>query len=542
MRRGVLSRVIIFSALALLSLLFLAPNFLGKKDSSGTVEMPGWWPSFLPSEPIHLGLDLQGGSHLVLEVKLDKAVENHMERLKTDLINSFREKGISGVSVERVDATQLQIKAAAASVERVRSILKADFANLSEVKTPQTSAAGTDFYMTLNREETRALRDYIVDQSLETIRNRIDQFGVSEPIIQRQGINTILVQLPGIQDPQRAKDIIGKTALLEFKLVDDNVNPEEAVKNGPPPGRQVLFGQVGKGAAGASPAKVPYVLEARTLMTGEYIQDAKVRPGQQLQGPYVELILNDQGARLFEQITAANVKRRMAIVLDNNVYSAPVIQERIGGGRASITGSFDIKEARDLSIVLRAGALPAPVEIVEERTVGPSLGRDSITQGLTSFAVGGALVVLFMIAYYKGAGLVADVALVFNVLFMVAILAGFQAVLTLPGIAGIVLTIGMAVDANVLINERIREEIRAGRSVRSAIEAGYQNALPAILDSNVTTFLSGVILFQFGTGPIKGFAVTLCVGILTTVVTAVYLTRVYYDYRIGARRLERISI
>jgi preprotein translocase subunit SecD len=542
MRRGVLSRVIIFSALALLSLLFLAPNFLGKKDSSGTVEMPGWWPSFLPSDAIHLGLDLQGGSHLVLEVKLDKAVENHMERLKNELTNSFREKGISGVSVERVDATQLQIKAAAASVERVRSILKADFANLSEVKTPQTSAAGTDFYMTLNREETRALRDYIVDQSLETIRNRIDQFGVSEPIIQRQGINTILVQLPGIQDPQRAKDIIGKTALLEFKLVDDNVNPEEAVKNGPPPGRQVLFGQVGKGAAGASPAKVPYVLEARTLMTGEYIQDAKVRPGQQLQGPYVELILNDQGARLFEQITAANVKRRMAIVLDNNVYSAPVIQERIGGGRASITGSFDIKEARDLSIVLRAGALPAPVEIVEERTVGPSLGRDSITQGLTSFAVGGALVVLFMIAYYKGAGLVADVALVFNVLFMAAILAGFQAVLTLPGIAGIVLTIGMAVDANVLINERIREEIRAGRSVRSAIEAGYQNALPAILDSNVTTFLSGVILFQFGTGPIKGFAVTLCVGILTTVVTAVYLTRVYYDYRIGARRLERISI
>jgi len=542
MRRGVLSRVIIFSALALLSLLFLAPNFLGKKDSSGTVEMPGWWPSFLPSDAIHLGLDLQGGSHLVLEVKLDKAVENHMERLKNELTNSFREKGISGVSVERVDATQLQIKAAAASVERVRSILKADFANLSEVKTPQTSAAGTDFYMTLNREETRALRDYIVDQSLETIRNRIDQFGVSEPIIQRQGINTILVQLPGIQDPQRAKDIIGKTALLEFKLVDDNVNPEEAVKNGPPPGRQVLFGQVGKGAAGASPAKVPYVLEARTLMTGEYIQDAKVRPGQQLQGPYVELILNDQGARLFEQITAANVKRRMAIVLDNNVYSAPVIQERIGGGRASITGSFDIKEARDLSIVLRAGALPAPVEIVEERTVGPSLGRDSITQGLTSFAVGGALVVLFMIAYYKGAGLVADVALVFNVLFMAAILAGFQAVLTLPGIAGIVLTIGMAVDANVLINERIREEIRAGRSVRSAIEAGYQNALPAILDSNVTTFLSGVILFQFGTGPIKGFAVTLCVGILTTVVTAVYLTRVYYDYRIGAHRLERISI
>jgi preprotein translocase subunit SecD len=277
-------------------------------------------------------------------------------------------------------------------------------------------------------------------------------------------------------------------------------------------------------------------------MTGEYIADARVRPSTQLQGPYVELILNAGGARLFEQITGANVRRRLAIVLDNRVYSAPVIQERIGGGRASITGSFDIKEARDLAIILRAGALPAPVEIVEERTVGPSLGQDSIRQGVKSFIVGGALVIVFMIAYYKGAGLVAVMALLFNVLFLIAILAGFQAVLTLPGIAGIVLTLGMAVDANVLINERIREELRAGRAPRSAVEAGYQHALPAILDSNVTTFLSGVILFQFGTGPIKGFAVTLCVGILTTVITAVYLTRIYYDYRATSRKLARVSI
>ena len=285
-----------------------------------------------------------------------------------------------------------------------------------------------------------------------------------------------------------------------------------------------------------------YVVESRTLMTGEYIADARVRPSTQLQGPYVELILNATGSRLFEQITGANVRRRLAIVLDNRVYSAPVIQERIGGGRASITGSFDIKEARDLAIILRAGALPAPVEIVEERTVGPSLGQDSIRQGINSFILGGALVVVFMIAYYKGAGVVAVVALLFNVLFMSAILAGFQAVLTLPGIAGIVLTVGMAVDANVLINERIREELRAGRAPRSAVEAGYQHALPAILDSNVTTFLSGVILFQFGTGPIKGFAVTLCVGILTTVITAVYLTRIYYDYRASPGNLRSVSI
>ncbi len=533
MRRGVTVRLALFIIATLVSLVYLAPTFVRN--------LPPWWSSFLPADRIHLGLDLQGGSHLVLEVKVDKAIENNVERLKADLTNVLRDRGISGVSVERVQDTQLQLKVPAASVERVRGLLKSDFANLTVLNT-QTSGGTTDFFLTLSKEEIRSLRDYAVDQSLETIRNRIDQFGVSEPIIQRQGQQDILIQLPGIQDPERAKDIIGKTALLEFKLVDDAANVDDALKNGPPPGDQILYGYTGKGEGGVGGEKTPYVVQARTLMTGEYITDARVRPSSQLQGPYVELILNSTGARLFEQITAANVKRRLAIVLDNRVYSAPVIQERIGGGRASITGSFDIKEARDLAIILRAGALPAPVEIVEERTVGPSLGQDSIRQGITSFIVGGALVVVFMVAYYKGAGVVAVVAVIFNIFYMLAILAGFQAVLTLPGIAGIVLTIGMAVDANVLINERIREELRAGRAVRSAIEAGYQNALPAILDSNVTTFLSGVILFQFGTGPIKGFAVTLCVGIITTVVTAVYLTRIYYDYRIVTRRLDRISV
>jgi preprotein translocase subunit SecD len=533
MRQSVLTRLILFGLATLAAVIFLVPTFVGS--------LPGWWSSVLPSDKIHLGLDLQGGSHLVLEVKVDKAVENHVERLRGELANALREKAISGVTVERVEGTLLQVKVPASDVERVRGILKSDFGNLVEAKTPQTNTAGRDFFLTLSKEELRSVRDYAIDQSLETIRNRIDQFGVSEPIIQRQGQTNILIQLPGIQDPERAKEIIGKTALLEFKLVDDNANAVEAANSGAPPGREVLYGHVGKGE-GAGADKVPYVLEPRALMTGEYIQDARVRPAQQLSGASVELILNNAGGRLFEQITSANVKRRLAIVLDNRVYSAPVIQERIGGGRASITGNFDIKEARDLSIVLRAGALPAPVEIAEERTVGPSLGQDSISQGMTSFIVGGALVIIFMIAYYKGAGLLANFAVIFNILYMVAVLAGFQAVLTLPGIAGIVLTIGMAVDANVLINERIREELRAGRAVRSAIEAGYQNALPAILDSNITTFLSGVILFQFGTGPIKGFAVTLCIGIMTTILTAVYLTRIYYDYRTGSRKLERVSI
>ena len=532
MRQSVLTRAIIFAIAIVAAIIYLVPTFVSP--------LPSWWSSFLPTDRIKLGLDLQGGSHLVLGVKVDKAIENNVERIRGDLINVLREKGVSGVSVERV-VTQIQVKVAATNAERVRGILKSDFGNLVEAKTPQTSGGISEFYLTLSKEELRSLRDYAVDQSLETIRNRIDQFGVSEPIIQREGQENILIQLPGIQDPERAKEIIGKTALLEFKLVDDTVNVEDAIKNGPPPGRQVLYGHAGKGE-GLAAEKQAYVLESRPLMTGEYIQDARVRPAEQLHGASVELILNASGARLFEQITAANVKRRLAIVLDNRVYSAPVIQERIGGGRASITGSFDIKEARDLSIVLRAGALPAPVEILEERTVGPSLGSDSIRQGVISFVVGSSLVIVFMIVYYRGAGAIADVALLFHILFLLAILAALKAVLTMPGIAGIVLIAGMAVDANVLINERIREELRAGRTPRSAIEAGFQHAMPAIIDTNVTTFLSGLILFQFGTGPIKGFAVTLCVGILTTVVTAVYMTRIYYDYRAVTGKLKQISI
>ena len=533
MRQSVLTRATLFGIAILAAIIYLVPTFVNP--------LPSWWSSFLPTDRINLGLDLQGGSHLVLGVKVDKAIENNVERVRGDLANVLREKGVSGVSVERIEGTLLQVRVPSASLERVRGILKSDFGYLVEAKTPQTSAGTTDFYLTLSKEELRSLRDYAVDQSLETIRNRIDQFGVSEPIIQREGQENILIQLPGIQDPERAKEIIGKTALLEFKLVDDTANVEDAIKNGPPPGRQLLYGHAGRGE-GVGTEKQAYVVESRPLMTGEYVQDARVRPAQQLQGASVELILNGAGARLFEQITAANVKRRLAIVLDNRVYSAPVIQERIGGGRASITGNFDIKEARDLSIVLRAGALPAPVEILEERTVGPSLGSDSIRQGVISFVVGASLVIIFMIAYYRGAGALADVALLFHILFLLAILAAFKAVLTMPGIAGIVLIAGMAVDANVLINERIREELHAGRTPRSAIEAGFQHAMPAIIDTNVTTFLSGVILFQFGTGPIKGFAVTLCVGILTTVITAVYMTRIYYDYRAVTGKLKQISI
>jgi len=308
-----------------------------------------------------------------------------------------------------------------------------------------------------------------------------------------------------------------------------------------PSGVQILTGMDVDHRTGRT-ERTRYLVQARTLMTGDTIADAVVRPATQMEGPYVAVEFNARGAKQFDDLTAANVNKRLAIILDNTVYSAPVIRERISGGKASITGNFDIKEARDLAIVLRAGALPAPVTIAEERTVGPSLGKDSIRQGITSFIVGGSLVVLFMLVYYKFAGLLADSALVLNVLFLLALLAAFQATLTLPGIAGIVLTMGMAVDANVLINERLREELRLGKGARAAIDAGYERALPAILDSNITTFLSGLILFQFGSGPIKGFAVSLCIGIVTTVFTAVVCTRVVYDYLLSTRRMETVSV
>src|SRR4029077_10917766 len=307
MRRSVAIRLALFIVATLVSLVYLAPTFVH--------DLPSWWGSFLPTDRIHLGLDLQGGSHLLLEVKVDKAIENNVERIKADLTNVLRDRGISGVSVERVQGTQIQLKVPAASVERVRGLLKSDFANLTVVNT-QASGGTTEFFLTLSKEELRSLRDYAVDQSLETIRNRIDQFGVSEPIIQREGQENIMIQLPGIQDTERAKEIIGKTALLEFKLVDDTANVDDAIKNGPPPGRQLLYGHAGRGE-GAGTEKQAYVLESRPLMTGEYVQDARVRPAQQLQGASVEWILNGAGVRLFEQIPAANVKRRLAIVLDN---------------------------------------------------------------------------------------------------------------------------------------------------------------------------------------------------------------------------------
>ena len=380
-----------------------------------------------------------------------------------------------------------------------------------------------------------------MDQALETIRNRIDQFGVAEPTIQRQGSRNIVVQLPGIKDAERAIQLIGKTARLEFRLVDEQHSVDEALKGRVPEGSEVLYERkVNKQTGEVS--RIPLLLKKQAILTGDALTNAEVKIGSQFNEPYVSIEFDREGARRFERITAENVGKRLAIVLDNSVYSAPVIRERISGGQAQITGSFTIEEARDLAIVLRAGALPAPVRIEYESIVGPSLGQDSIRQGLRAGLIGSMIVVLFMLIYYRLSGLVANVALALNILLLLAGLGYFHATLTLPGIAGIVLTLGMAVDANVLIFERIREEARLGKPPRAAIDAGFARAWSAILDGNVTTLIAAVMLFQFGTGPIKGFAVTLSLGLIANLFTAVFVCKVIFDSALAFRPIQRLSI
>jgi preprotein translocase subunit SecD len=395
--------------------------------------------------------------------------------------------------------------------------------------------------LVLDSKQADQIKKNALDQALETIRNRVDQFGVSEPEITLQGTDRILIQLPGIKDPQRAKSLIGRTALLEFKLVDEEGDVETALKGSIPEGDILLYQRVVDPKTGGV-KKVPYLLREKTLMTGEVLKDARVALDSQFHEPYISMEFDDIGAKLFEQITGANVKKRLAIILDDNVYSAPVIQERIAGGRAQITGRFTTDEANELAIVLRAGALPAPVRIIEERTVGPSLGQDSIRMGIISVIISALLIVLFMIFYYRGSGVIADVALILNTILVFGILALFRATLTLPGIAGLVLSIGMAVDANILIHERIKEELRWGKTPRAAIDQGYHRAFTTIIDSNVTTIIAALFLYQFGTGPVRGFAVTLFWGIVANIFTAVFVTRWVFDFLTLKVKVKRLSI
>ena len=501
-------RILLFVILALTASVFLLPTF---------APAPPWWPW---QQPIRLGLDLRGGTHLLYAVDIDQAIANGVERQRQDLERELREAQVGTVTVER---DQLSIRVRLGNRDKrtqITELIRSRFPNLR-----LTEAANAELNLTLEPREVTRMRDGAVEQALKIIRNRIDQFGVTEPTIQKQGSSQLVVQLPGIQDPQRAKELIGRTAQLEFRLVA--ANPGPSVESLP-----------GKGETEGG----TYRVEKRALLTGDSIVSASVRPGSGMEGMSVDFQFDARGAQVFGDATSANVGRQLAIVLDNHVESAPVIRQAITGGRGQITGNFNVAGAQDLANVLRNGALPAPLKLIEERVVGPSLGRDSIHSGSLSFIVGSTLVFIFMAIYYRGGGLITDLGLLLNVLLLLGAYALFGFTLTLPGIAGIVLTVGMSVDANILILERMREELRLGKSARSAIASGYDRAWSAILDSNITLFLSGVIMFQFGTGPIRGFAVTLCLGILTTLLTSVFATRVVYDWLSSRKQMVTVSV
>ena len=497
------------------------------------------WLLYPPKKTINLGLDLQGGLHLVIGVDVDKAIETQVDRAGNTIRTELEKKGIGASKIERRGTAELLIQLASPAQWKDAQAVWNDMGTFDVKESDQATGR---LVLALKPREVTQLRELSVRQALETIRNRIDQFGVAEPSIQQQGDNRILIQLPGIQDPQRAKELIGKTALLEFKLVDDKADPDAALKGTVPEGDEILY-QRRIDRETKQERKIPYVVQKRVLLTGADLTTARVSIDQNTSEPYVSVEFNNAGAKIFGDATEANVGRRLAIVLDGNVHSAPQIRERIPSGRAQITGGFTTEEATDLAIVLRAGALPAPVQFLEERTVGPSLGADSIRKGLVSTGAAALAVVVFMLLYYRLSGLIADVALALNLLILVAAMAGFHATLTLPGIAGIVLTIGMAVDTNILIFERIREELRSGKTVRAAIDAGFSRAFRTVVDTHVTVLVSAAILYQFGTGPVKGFAVSLAIGILASLFTAVFFTRLIFDLiYMRPRRVESISI
>lgn len=497
------------------------------------------WLAWPLEEKIKLGLDLQGGMHLLLEVETEKAVEFSMEQRTEDIKHAL---GDEDIEVDRVllnkDTNVIRVLLVdAIDTTGAETVLK----NYTALEKKESLRGGLELVYQLREDEISFIHENAVQQGMETIRNRIDEFGVSEPSIQVQGDRRILVQLPGVEDFKAAKDLIGKTARLEFKLINESMSPDTAREKGIPPDNEILFEKV-KDKNGEVIEKIPYLVKKRVLLTGDMLTDAQVRYDQDYNEPYVAINFNSLGGRIFFDVTSQNVKKRLAIILDDNVVSAPVIQEKIAGGRAQVTGRFTTEEAKILAISLRAGALPAPIKYLEERSVGPSLGKDSVEAGINSIMIGMIAVVVFILIYYRLAGVVAVGALVLNLVILLGALAYFGASLTLPGIAGIILTVGMAIDANVLVFERIREEIRLGKTVRAAIDAGFAKAFRTIVDANVTTFIAAIVLFQFGTGPIKGFAITLCIGIAASMFTAVFVSRTTFDTFMSRKKIERLSI
>ncbi len=521
-------RMSLVFAFTFLSLFFLTPTLF--------TQLPGWWKGYMPKDKISLGLDLQGGTHLVLEVETQKALEGYLDLIAGDLEETVRSQNIhmKKISREGIDKVQVVLYDKS-SAEAVRNLIVKKYPDFEATSTIEKDGF-VNMSINLNEKAAQDKKDKSVAQALETIRNRIDQFGVSEPAIQREGINHIVIQLPGIKDANRAIELIGKTARLEFKLVHEGASSEAA-----PEDTEILMEKRVNSSTG-SVTETPLVINKKAIITGDLLTGAQVRIDSQFNKPYVSIDFNSTGARLFDQITATNIGKRFAIILDNTVYSAPVIQERISGGSAQISGSFDEKEAADLAIVLRAGSLPAPVKIIQNVTVGPSLGQDSINKGLLASVVGVALVAVFMMLYYRLSGLVANIGMVLNVVYLLGALAALGATLTLPGIAAIVLLIGMSVDSNVLIFERVKEEIKLGKSAWTSLNAGYDKAFMTIMDSHVTTLITAAVLFQFGTGPVKGFAVSLSLGIIINLFTSLLATKAVFDVVFNRFKVKTLSI
>jgi len=540
MRKGIYFRIGLIISTVILAVIFFLPN------TPLFNYMPDWWKKNLPNKGVVLGLDLRGGSHLIFEVDLKRARQITIERIGLHL-QSLLEKKNFKPSV-KVEGERIFIQPVSDEVKR---LVRENYPDLNLTEQGQ-NIVGELPESAFKRVETTS-----VDQAIEVIRNRIDQLGVAEPVIHKQGENEIVVQLPGVKDPKKALEIIGKTAQLEFKLLDEETTlwrelpslikqgEEEAFLNQwkakLSENNEIVFQKIINKDTGVI-YKRPYIVKKEVLLTGDLLAEAHVSIDQRFNEPYVSLRFNDAGAKIFEEITAKYVKRRLAIILDGNLYSAPVIQERIEGGNAQISGSFTLEEAKDLAIVLRAGALPAPVKLIQNVTVGPTLGKDSIEAGKMAVIIASILVVLFMIVYYRLSGLIADFALILNILLLIGALAALNATLTLPGIAGIALAVGMAVDSNILMFERIREEIRLGKTPKAAIESGYKKAFWTIFDSHVTTLITAAVLFHFGSGPIKGFAVTLSLGVAINLFTALIGTKTVFDFIYIGKERKSLSI
>ncbi len=554
--------------LIVLSIMVLLPTVMKFNEES----------SYPFKSKVNLGLDLQGGLYMVLGIDFKKVFKDEVKGYGRKIEALMKDKDIKASlgdldESDALDPKQTLIFENAKDIEAAKTRIKEFYQGLVRI----TKEDGNKLEIAVSATIKKQIEEQSVGKSIEVIRNRIDEFGVTEPEILSQGNDRIIVQLPGVRDIERAKDLIGKTAKLEFKMVNDKVTGTQLVewmkkteaagikfkkgmrfseyiktmneflKNDIPEGHELAFERKGTRVDGEGENLIPFVVEAAPQITGDDLQDARVEIDQQKNEPHVSMEFKPQGAIRFEKITGDNIGRRMAVILDGNVYSAPNIQSKIGGGRAQITmggGNFNsiMKEAKDLALVLRAGALPVQLDFQEQRTVGPNLGADAIHKAQIASYLGCGLVFLFAILYYKISGVIAVLTLLINVLFTVAILIGIDATLTLPGIAGIALTVGMAVDANIVIFERVRDEIRKGISSTKAFELGYAHALWTVLDANITSAAAGFCLLNFGTGPIRGFAVTLLIGIVVTVYTAYFVSKVFYEFYIEKMVSKDLSI